>query len=103
MPGSTRFRFIPHPTPRRDIDPSTRFGRILKALYGPQECSECGAEAAFFLVRDEADGSTVWDGTSLCAGETDCVTRAITKYGKGGLDPWDDVIAEPHPRWKAEG
>lgn len=96
------FRFIPHPEPRRDIDTSTDFGRMLAAFYGPQECSECEREAAFFLVRDEDDGTTVWDGSSLCGGETDCVTKAIRTYGLGGLDPWDDSFAAPHTPWAAE-
>lgn len=97
------FRFIPHPEPIRDIDTSTRLGRMMQAFYGPQECSECEAEAAFFLVREDPEG-TVWDGTSLCGGETDCVTKAITKYGEHGLDEWDDAYAAPpnpttHQHW----
>lgn len=96
------FRFIPHPEPRRDIDLSTPFGRMMQAFYGPQECSECDQEAAFFLVREEEDGTTVWDGSSLCGGETDCVTKAIVNYGKAGLDEWDDAYAAPHQRWEAE-
>lgn len=69
----------------RTSDMSSPDGRLVAAVFGPPECTVCGAAgAAVFVVT--ADGR--WDGSVVCAGESVCALAAVVGYDFDDTEVW---------------
>lgn len=68
---------------------------LLRAIFDWRFCTVCEYKGPglVYVIRVDETGDR-WDGSTVCAGETECATIAMARYAEAGDEPWPIMLGD---------